>query len=104
VKSTLISVDPLTGAQTIFHDDFADGELVIENVQDAEPIIEANKRLYNSVDERAPWKGGMHRVASIPLTVMLDLDRRGILNDQKKLRKWLNDPENRHFRTRPGRV
>lgn len=104
MKSTLITMDPLTGAQTIFHEDFADNELVIENTQDAEPIIETNRALYNSVDERAPWKGGMHRVASLPLTVMLDLQRRGILDDQKAFRKWLNDPENRHFRTRPGRV
>jgi hypothetical protein len=24
--------------------------------------------------------------------------------DQKKFKAWLNDPENRYFRTRPGRI
>jgi hypothetical protein len=33
-----------------------------------------------------------------------DLVRKGIANDTKKLKAWLNDPDNRAFRTRLGRV
>jgi hypothetical protein len=24
--------------------------------------------------------------------------------DEKRFKAWMNDPENRHFRTRPGKV
>jgi hypothetical protein len=36
--------------------------------------------------------------------IYYDLQRRGILQDEKRLKAWLNDPENRVFRTRPGKV
>jgi hypothetical protein len=34
----------------------------------------------------------------------MDLKKKGILDDQVALKRWLNDPENRYFRTRPGQV
>lgn len=97
------------GIATIFH---SDGETItLEDVQDVEPIIEANKLLYNDVDERAPYAGdGFHRVASIPAVVMLDLERQGIVNnawavkDQKRFLQWLDDNSNIYFRTRPGKL
>jgi len=46
----------------------------------------------------------MARVASIPLNVYYDLKRRGIADDPKAMKKWLNDPDNRVFRTREGTV
>lgn len=87
-------------------------ELHIETVQDVEPILEANKAQFNGTDERAPWADGMQKVATVPLNVLEDLMQRGILvpgrngdgEGNKRLKAWLNDPENRFFRTRPGRV
>jgi hypothetical protein len=28
----------------------------------------------------------------------------GKLDDEAYIKRWLNDPENRHFRVRPGKV
>lgn len=77
-------------------------EYTIETVQDVQPIVDANKRAYNAEDKH--YKGELHRVASLPLSVFFDLKKRGILDDQKAMKKWLNDPDNRYFRTKPGRV
>jgi hypothetical protein len=34
----------------------------------------------------------------------MDLKQKGIVNDPKRLRKWLNDRDNALFRTKLGRV
>lgn len=107
MDSEVLSSDPLGKIQTIFHpttDD--DGKYVLEEKQDVTDLVEANKTLYNSVDERARW-GSMSRVASIPLTTFFDLWKQGYFRGSKLSKddkRWLNDNENRFFRTRPGRV
>lgn len=92
---------------------FADGEggLVIKTSQDVSNIVEANKNEFNSYDERAKWSDDVYgnKVASIPLTVIDDLNKQGIMRgfaviDEKRFRHWLNQPDNRAFRTRPGVV
>lgn len=85
-----------------------DGGLVIETKQDISSIIEQNKREYNATDERARW-GEWSKIGSIPLAVIQDLNRQGILRgfavvDMKRFKDWLNHPDNRFFRTRPGKV
>ncbi len=60
-----------------------------------------NKADFNDAPSR--WGEGQ-RVASIPMTVYWELKRRGVVDDQGALRRWLNDPDNRFFRTRPGAV
>jgi len=88
----------------------ADGEggLIITTTQDCTDIIENNKAQYAQTDERTRY-GDWDKVASIPLAVFQDLNTLGIckgfaVTDQKKFKEWLNNPENRYFRTRPGRV
>jgi hypothetical protein len=88
----------------------ADGEggLIITTSQDCTDIIENNKAQYAQTDERTRY-GDWAKVASIPLSVFQELNRLGIcqgfaVRDQKKFKEWLNNPENRSFRTRPGRV
>jgi hypothetical protein len=101
-------VDPLTGAVETFYFDHTDDTFTIERREDVEPIIEVAKALYN--DAPSDWKGDWHRVASIPLTLLPDLEKKGIMTaggriiDDKKLKQWLNDSSNRYFRTRPGRI
>lgn len=89
---------------------YADGEggLVIKEEQNVAPILEANKRAYAQVDERARW-GELARVAEIPNSVIADLNVQGIMRgftviDQKRMKAFLNDPANLYLRTRPGRV
>jgi hypothetical protein len=94
----LFSRDEATGITKYWHVK-NNGEYVIETVQDSTKIIEANKRSYNEVS----GKFGEHaKVASIPLSVYYELKRQGIADDPKALRKWLNQSENRAFRTREG--
>lgn len=88
----------------------ADGEggLIIETTEDVSPWIEANKAQYNATDERAKW-GELARIASVPDSVILEWNKLGFckgfaITDQAALKRWLNDPENRAWRTRPGQV
>jgi hypothetical protein len=103
----LLSADVATGmVQTAYAD--GEGGLVIETAQDISDLIEQNKALYAQTDERTRW-GEWTRIGSIPNSVIQDLNKQGILRgfhvvDQKKFKAWLNDPENRYFRTRPGRI
>lgn len=92
--------------QTAYSD--GDGGLLIETKQDISAIIEQNKREYAAKDQRSKW-GEWDKIGSIPLTVFQELNKLGICRgfmvmDQKKMKDWLNDPDNRHFRSRPGRV
>lgn len=93
--------DPLTGISHVFYYDNETDEATITAEQDVNSIIEANKIVYN---ERGGKWDDMTHVAQLPLVVYYDLKKRGILNDQEALRRFLNDPENRFFRTRPGTI
>ena len=94
MSKRLINDDAFTGVKTYFNYD-ADKE------QDVSAIIEANKAEFNAAPAR--W-GEWTKVGSIPISVYYELERLGILNDQKAMAKWLNDPDNRAFRTRPGTI
>lgn len=99
----LFDVDRETGITQIFHPE-ADGGFTMETLQDVESVIEQNKLLNNDVDERARYGERLTRVASIPLVVWEQWSKEGDLNDPAFLKKKLNDPENKYFRTRPGRI
>lgn len=86
-------------------------ELVILKSQDISGILEMNKREYAAQDERKKWGDDAfsNKVASIPLTVFAELEKQGITRgfaviDTKRFHAWLNDPDNRAFRTRAGRI
>lgn len=98
-----VSENAAIGQKQYWHED-EEGNVTIQTVQDVTSVVEDNKALFNQVDERANWKGDLHRVASIPMSVYYDLKAKGILNDPSAMKKWLNDPDNRVFRTRPGAV
>lgn len=103
MDSFIIDDDPIGMMRSRIHS-HADGSLTVENSQDASEVIDDNKARFNTFDERSRWNDFGNRVASIPLVVWFDLVRRGIAADEKALRRWLDDPENRHFRTRPGKL
>ena len=89
------------------HDD--DGGLILETVQDVSGILEANKAQYNQHTSLDRWKDDMTHVARLPLTVIDDLNRKGIMQgfavrDETAFKAFLNHPDNRFFRTRPGKV
>lgn len=96
--------------QTAVHAD-GDGGIIIETRQDITDILEQNKKEYNSYDEKARWSDELfgNKIASIPLTVIDDLNAKGIMRgfavlDEKRFKAWLNERDNRVFRTRTGVV
>ena len=85
------------------------GEIVIATEQDVSNIIEQNKKEYNATNGRWGEDVFDNKIASIPLTVIDDLNKQNIMRgfhviDQKKFKAWLNNPDNRFFRTRQGKV
>jgi len=99
----VLSKDPSTGVTEFFTFDRMNDTFTIHSEQDVAPTIERAKASFNSTDERARW-GDWQRVATIPLVVLNDLKKKGIADDNKKMKAWLNDRDNMLFRTRPGRV
>jgi len=95
----LFSHDEATGITKYWHVT-GEGQFVVETVQRADAILDANKRAFNDAGER--WGEKMNRVASIPLSVYYDLKRKGIADDPDRMKKWMNDLDNRAFRTRGG--
>jgi hypothetical protein len=103
IETRFFDSDPLTGTKTLYHFDHADQTFSFEEIHDAQPILDANRRLHNDATDKS-WKGELHLVASLPLPVWFKLKKEGILDDKKAFKRWLNDPANAYFRTRPGRV
>ena len=95
----VIEVDPATRTKKLFHWDAATQSFTIEVVTDVEDVIEQAKLERNNINTKS-WKGDMHKVASLPLSIWFKLRQSGCLQDQKCIRKFLLDPENRHFLTR----
>jgi len=102
-----LNIDELLGTHTEFvyesGDSLKDDKIIISETQDVTNIIEMNKRSANEIDKHQPY-GEWSKVASIPLNLYYDLKRQGIVDDPARFKKWLNDPDNRFFRTRGGRV
>lgn len=100
----VFNFDPMTRVTTYFVPT-EDGEgFRLEQRQDVEPILERAEVVRKEFDARAPWKGNIHHVASIPAIVWADLRRKGIAQDENALRAWLNQSDNDCFRMRKGRV
>jgi hypothetical protein len=102
----LLDYDPITKTTQWYHYDEITGDIGLETEQDVTAIVEHNKSIFNQFDERTPWKGDKgHHVASIPMTIYNELAKiSNNFKDEKVIRKWLNDPDNRVFRVRPGVV
>lgn len=100
----LFSHDPFTGVSKWFHWDDSNDTFLIETEMQApvlEDVVEANKQAYNDAPER--WGNGQ-LVARIPVHIYWKLKREGIADDDTAMKRWLNDPDNRFFRVRPGSV
>jgi len=97
----MLSYDPVLGIKRTFHWDDTTDEFLIQTQQDTTDIVEANKAAYNDAPDR--W-GEFTRVASIPISLYFDLKKKGIADDPEAMKRWLNDPDQRFFRTRPGRL
>jgi len=93
--------DEVTQRFTQIVEDVETGLPIITYTQNTKPILDQNKR------DAANFKGtnpdGFTRVACIPNVVVQRLMQTGIWFDQQAMKRWLDDPENRFFRTDDGR-
>jgi hypothetical protein len=97
----LLRVDPDTGtAQYVEYDDNDDTFRFVQEV-DHLAVADFNRRQY--VEPNARFGDGQ-RVATLPMPLWLKLFQEGVLDDPRRLSAWLNDPDHRDFRTRPGWV
>jgi hypothetical protein len=93
----IIDHDPETGVSHFMYYDEGDGQASYVAQQDVSPLLDHNRAVSNEVGKR--FGQNMTHVASLPPIVYWDLKRKGILDDSKAFKRWLNDPENRFFRT-----
>ena len=96
-----------TGITDYFHV-LEDGkEWAIESRQDVTGIVEVNQAMQNADTGR--WGDG-RCVASIPLTVLEELKRMGMIDNMFNVKsntdftKWLNASANKRYRWKLGRV
>ena len=107
--SRLLSSNPYSQKETFWHDN-NDGTYTIETKQHIKEVLEANKRKANDY-EKGSMIGNTQRhwqhVAEIPNNLYLELtqkfgDPSNNPEASKKWKRWLNDSENRFFRTGGG--
>lgn len=107
-KLLAVETDPITGIETRWYHNSADGKIHVQRLQDVEPNMDVNKAEYNShSDYRSFGKGHMHKMASIPMAIYEKWLKEGfdvLKGDDAELRRRLNSPEYRHLRTKPGRM
>tara|TARA_Y100001937_G_scaffold45314_2_gene63576 strand:- start:1329 stop:1673 length:345 start_codon:yes stop_codon:yes gene_type:complete len=98
--------------KTKMHIDESENKYHFEDVQDIKPILERNQ-LESKNDlykVRGMQDAKMYKVASIPLIVVQQLAQQGIMSnagriiDKDRFKKWLNNPDNKHFRIYKGNV
>lgn len=107
MSGRLFSSDPIAKRRTIWHD-LPDGSVAIETQQDVTDILDINKEIQK--DDIGFHGRDTVRVASIPTPLYFELKEKGIIEDprqdpkQRKFMRWLDDPENRYFRTNLGKL
>lgn len=99
---SLFDYDLKSGRQVwVLHN--PDGSMTFRTDYPAQPTIDINQAQRNLA--RPGWAGDYHHVASIPLNVYHDqLAEASRQSDDRYLSRWLNDSENRAWRTKEGRV
>jgi len=105
-QGTLLDVTP--GRHDVFHEE-PDGTFTIETRQDAQSIVDANKRRFNDYGDKLSVgkMGDFHKVASIPKTVMdqwIKETNGEILNDKKLFAAYLNNPDWALLKTSPTNI
>lgn len=82
--------------EQVFHD--TDSGYVIETKQDIENILAINKQQLDFDKHRTGFVNDLHHVARIPLTVIDDLNKKGVMRgfaivDDTEFARWLNGTE-----------
>lgn len=99
----LFDWDKATG-RTVWYKENGDGTTTWRTDYPVDQIIKQNADQRNIAG--AGWKGDYHRIASIPVGLVHEgsLGQAVQEQDDKWLTRWLNDSDNRAFRTKEGTV
>lgn len=101
----LIDWDAVTG-RTVWRTYDERGRTVLRTDTPVAATIEENTVARNSAS--AGWKGDYHRIASVPMQLLYDenlgLNKAVQQGDDAYLKRWLNDSDNRAWRTKEGHV
>lgn len=92
-----------TNVKSIIHADTnRPDEFTIQTTEDLEPLIQHCQQARENLRPRG--QRDMVPVAEIPLSVVEKMMADGSWDDDKALKRWLNDPDNRCFRIWEGKV
>lgn len=99
IQTRLFAHDPVMNVTKWWHYDDAEDVAWIETINNDAPVLmeqNAESRKYDT----GRFHDGMHKVASIPLHIFMDLKQRGILDDQKAMRRWWASDDALPWKTR----
>lgn len=89
--------------RTVWGRENGDGTTTFRSDYAVDPVVEENKAMRNMA--ASGWKGDYHKIASIPLNVYHDqIAEAAGQDDQKFISRWLNDSDNKAWRTKDGTV
>jgi len=106
----LLDHDPEAGITEWYVPDEETNTFTIHTVQDVEGIVDANKEHFNQFNSVRDTFGEAiapdAKIASIPTLIYYKLLKRygHMRQNPGPWKRWLNDPDNAAFRTRPGAV
>ena len=100
----LFSRNELTGITEWFVFDEDTGKVQMVAEQDVTDLTDRNVAAQNEVAQRNMRWGEFAHVASVPMSIYAQWLVEGRDKDPAYLKRWLNDSDNRKFRTRLGRV
>lgn len=103
-----LSYDAMNEATTWWHWDPVTETAAIQTEQNVDTLIDWNRKQANEVGKTFIGEEGGPgtKVASLPMIVlqMLEAEGRGPTQDWPAFCRWLQDPDNRFFRTHEARL
>lgn len=103
MDTRVLDRDAETGKVILHHYDGVAQKVTIEERFDVEPILDvahAERGMHS--DYRPFAKRDWHKVATIPMSIYMELRSKGIAGDPVAMKRWLNDSSNQLFRTMRG--
>ena len=91
----------VNGVETAVHTEDGDGKFHVTKKQNVQPTLDYTKFLREQPVNR---KADDRHIAEIPPVLAAKLIRDGIMGDSKAILKWLDQPENKCFKTVEGRL
>lgn len=98
----LVSFDPVS--EQASYSRWEDGKYMVKTTRPVGGTLRVNTECRGVA--RRDWKGDTHHVANVPAHVFFetDLHRAAAEDDEAYVRRWLNDADNREWRSKEGTI